>query len=157
MPSAASFKHVSPSGVAVGIALPEPLRKAYWVSDLEFSPLAAAYARARGVDRMSSFGDWIALSDIVDVPTALMIAHEVSDGIIAPGYESEALQILVKKKQGKYTVIQIDPAYEPPDVEERQVFGVTFEQRRQTGWSRRPTSPTLSPNRVICRSKGSVT
>ena len=130
LPAAASFKHVSPSGAAVGLPLSETLKSIYFVDDMELSPLAAAYARARGADRLCSFGDWIALSDVVDVPTALLIAREVSDGIIAPGYESEALQILVKKKQGRYTVIQINPAYEPPDVEIRQVFGVTLEQRR---------------------------
>ncbi|HTX91441.1 MAG TPA: phosphoribosylaminoimidazolecarboxamide formyltransferase [Anaerolineales bacterium] len=130
LPAAASFKHVSPSGAAVAIPLPDALKKAYFVDDLELSPLATAYARARGVDRMSSFGDWIALSDEVDVPTAKLIAREVSDGMIAPAYDPEALEILAKKKQGKYVVIQIDPSYEPGPLESREVFGITFEQRR---------------------------
>jgi len=130
LPAAASFKHVSPSGAAVGAPLPEALRRAYFVNDLELSPLAAAYARARGVDRMSSFGDWIALSDTVDVPTANLIHREVSDGIIAPGYEPEALKILSAKKGGKYAVLQMDPGYVPEPVECREVFGVSLEQRR---------------------------
>jgi phosphoribosylaminoimidazolecarboxamide formyltransferase / IMP cyclohydrolase len=128
--AAASFKHVSPSGAAVAVPLTDVLKKIYFVDDLELSPLATAYARARGVDRMSSFGDWIALSDTVDVPTAKLIAREVSDGMIAPAYEPEALEILKKKKQGKYVVIQMDPAYVPAEQECREVFGVTFEQRR---------------------------
>ena len=130
LPAAASFKHVSPSGAAVGVPLSDILAKIYFVDDMELSPLATAYARARGVDRMSSFGDFIALSDTVDVPTAKLIAREVSDGVIAPAYHSEALEILKNKKQGKYAVIQIDPDYEPPVVETRQVFGVSMEQRR---------------------------
>jgi phosphoribosylaminoimidazolecarboxamide formyltransferase/IMP cyclohydrolase len=130
LPAAASFKHVSPSGAAVGTPLSETLKKIYFVDDLELSPLATAYARARGVDRMSSFGDWVALSDTVDVPTAKLISREVSDGVIAPAYEPEALDILKKKKQGKYAVVQIDPNYEPVTNETREVFGVTFEQRR---------------------------
>ncbi len=130
LPAAASFKHVSPSGAAVAIPLSETLRKIYFVDDLELSPLATAYARARGVDRLCSFGDWIALSDIVDISTAKLIAREVSDGVIAPGYESEALEILKKKKQGKYSVIEIDPTYKPVPFESRDVFGITFEQRR---------------------------
>jgi len=130
LPAAASFKHVSPSGVAVGNPLSEVLQKIYFVDDVELSPLATAYARARGVDRMSSFGDWIALSETVDVPTAKLISREVSDGVIAPAYEPEALDILKKKKQGKYSVVQIDPAYEPSELETRDVFGVTFEQHR---------------------------
>ncbi|MGE5463254.1 MAG: phosphoribosylaminoimidazolecarboxamide formyltransferase [Syntrophothermus sp.] len=129
-PAAASFKHVSPSGAAVAVPLPEILRKIYFVDDMELSPLATAYARARGVDRMSSFGDFIALSDTVDVPTARLIGREVSDGVIAPGYDPQALEILKKKKQGKYAVIQIDPDYGPEATESRQVFGVTLEQRR---------------------------
>jgi phosphoribosylaminoimidazolecarboxamide formyltransferase/IMP cyclohydrolase len=129
-PAAASFKHTSPSGVAVAVALADILKKIYFVNDLELSPLACAYARARGVDRMSSFGDFIALSDNVDVSTAKLINREVSDGIIAPGYEPEALDILKKKKQGKYGVIQIDPSYEPQITEIRQLFGVNLEQRR---------------------------
>ena len=130
LPAAASFKHVSPSGAAVAVPLTDVLKKIYFVDDMELSPLASAYARARGVDRMSSFGDFIALSDTVDVPTAKLIAREVSDGVIAPAYEPEALEILKKKKQGKYAVVQIDPAYEPQLTEVRQVFGVSMEQRR---------------------------
>jgi len=130
LPAATSFKHVSPSGAAVAVSLPDTLRKIYFVDDMELSPLATAYARARGVDRMSSFGDFIALSDTVDAPTAKLIAREVSDGVIAPGYEPEALEILKKKKQGKYAVIQIDPDYELQITETRQVFGISMEQRR---------------------------
>jgi phosphoribosylaminoimidazolecarboxamide formyltransferase/IMP cyclohydrolase len=130
LPAAASFKHVSPSGAAVAVPLSEVLQRIYFVDDMELSPLAVAYARARGVDRMSSFGDFIALSDVVDVPTAKLIAREVSDGVIAPAYEPEALEILKKKKQGKYAVVQIDPIYEPQATETRQVFGVSMEQRR---------------------------
>ena len=130
LPAAASFKHVSPSGAAVATPLSEVLKKIYFVDDLELSPLATAYARARGVDRMSSFGDWIALSETVDVSTAKLISREVSDGVIAPAYEPEALEILKKKKQGKYAVVQIDPAYEPSELETREVFGITFEQHR---------------------------
>jgi len=130
LPAAASFKHVSPAGVAISNPLSDVLKKAYFVDDLELSPLAAAYARARGADRLCSFGDFIALSDIVDVPTAKLIAREVSDGVIAPAYEPAALEILKAKKQGKYAVIQIDPSYEPPATETREVFGITFEQRR---------------------------
>lgn len=130
LPAAASFKHVSPSGAAVATPLSDVLKKIYFVDDIELSPLATAYARARGVDRMSSFGDWIALSETVDVPTARLISREVSDGVIAPAYEPEALDILKKKKQGKYSVVQIDPAYEPSALEIRDVFGITFEQHR---------------------------
>jgi phosphoribosylaminoimidazolecarboxamide formyltransferase/IMP cyclohydrolase len=130
LPAAASFKHVSPSGAAVAIPLTDILRKIYFVNDLELSPLAEAYARARGVDRMSSFGDFIALSDTVDMPTAKVISREVSDGVIAPDYEPAALDILRTKKGGKYAIVQIDPAYEPDPVEIRDVFGITFEQRR---------------------------
>src|SRR5215211_6693524 len=130
LPAATSFKHVSPSGAAVAVPLSDILKKIYFVDDIELSPLATAYARARGVDRMSSFGDFIALSDTVDVPTAKLISREVSDGVIAPGYEPDALEILKKKKQGKYAVIQIDQAYEPQLTETRQVFGVSMEQRR---------------------------
>jgi len=129
-PAAASFKHVSPSGAAVAVPLSELLKNIYFVNDMELSPLATAYARARGVDRMSSFGDFIALSDTVDISTAKLISREVSDGVIAPAYEPEALEILKKKKQGKYAVIQIDPGYEPQATETRQVFGVSMEQRR---------------------------
>jgi phosphoribosylaminoimidazolecarboxamide formyltransferase/IMP cyclohydrolase len=130
LPAAASFKHVSPSGAALGLPLTGVLQQAYFVQDLELSPLAAAYARARGVDRMSSFGDWVALSDTVDIPTAKLISREVSDGVIAPAYESEALEILRSKKGAKYVVLAIDPAYEPGPMETREVFGITFEQRR---------------------------
>ena len=131
MPAAASFKHVSPAGAAVGLPLSDTLRKIYWVDDdAVLSPLASAYARARGTDRMSSFGDWIALSDICDVPTALLIKHEVSDGIIAPGYEKEALEILKSKKKGNYNIVEIDPEYKPAPIEHKDVYGVTFEQGR---------------------------
>ena len=131
LPAAASFKHVSPAGVAVATPLSDILKKAYFVEDLELSPLATAYARARGADRLCSFGDFIALSDTVDIPAAKLIAREVSDGVIAPAYESAALEILSAKKQGKYAVIQIDPAYEPTSSQEtREVFGIRFEQRR---------------------------
>src|SRR5215510_380618 len=130
LPAATSFKHVSPSGAAVAVPLSDILKKIYFVDDMELSPLATAYARARGADRLCSFGDFIALSDTVDVPTAKLIAREVSDGVIAPAYEPEALDILKKKKQGKYAVIQIDEAYEPQLAETRQVFGVSMEQHR---------------------------
>ena len=129
LPAATSFKHVSPAGAAVGLPLDQVLRKIYWVDDLgELSPLACAYARARGADRMSSFGDFISLSDVCDVDTARLIKREVSDGVIAPGYEPEALEILKTKKNGNYNVIQIDPDYEPEALERKQVFGVVFEQ-----------------------------
>lgn len=131
LPAATSFKHVSPAGAAVGLPLTDTLRKIYWVDDLgELSPLACAYARARGADRMSSFGDFIALSDVCDVPTANMIKREVSDGIIAPGYEPEALEILKTKKKGNYNVIRIDENYIPEALERKQVYGITFEQGR---------------------------
>ena len=130
LPAAASFKHVSPAGAAVGTPLSDTLKKAYFVEDLDLSPLATAYARARGADRMSSFGDWIALSDPLDAPTAKLIRREVSDGVIVPGCDPEALEILRQKRNGKYTVVQIDPDYEPAELETRDVFGVTFEQRR---------------------------
>ena len=130
LPAAASFKHVSPAGAAVGLPLSDTLKKIYWVDDLELSPLACAYARARGTDRMSSFGDWIALSDICDVPTAKLIAREVSDGIIAPGYTDEALEILKGKRKGTYNIVAIDENYVPAPVEHKDVFGVTFEQGR---------------------------
>lgn len=131
LPAATSFKHVSPAGAAVGLPMNETLRKIYWVDDLgELSPLASAYARARGADRMSSFGDFISLSDICDVDTAKLVKREVSDGIIAPGYEPEALEILKAKKNGNYNVIQIDPSYVPEEIEHKQVYGVTFEQGR---------------------------
>lgn len=131
LPAATSFKHVSPAGAAVGLPLSETLAKIYWVDDLgELSPLACAYARARGADRMSSFGDFISLSDVCDVDTARLIKREVSDGVIAPGYEPEALEILKQKKKGDYNVIQIDPAYDPAKLEHKDVFGITFEQGR---------------------------
>ena len=132
LPAATSFKHVSPAGAAVGLPLDETLAKIYWVDDQgELSPLACAYARARGADRMSSFGDFIALSDVCDRDTAMLIKREVSDGVIAPGYTNEALEILKQKKKGNYNVIQIDPSYRPTPIEHKQVFGVTFEQGRQ--------------------------
>ncbi|MCM1118446.1 MAG: phosphoribosylaminoimidazolecarboxamide formyltransferase [bacterium] len=131
LPAATSFKHVSPAGAAVGLPLTDTLAKIYWVDDLgELSPLACAYARARGADRMSSFGDFIALSDVCDVDTARLIKREVSDGVIAPGYTEEALEILKAKKKGNYNVIQIDPAYRPAPIERKQVYGITFEQGR---------------------------
>ncbi len=131
LPAATSFKHVSPAGAAVGLPLDDVLKKIYWVEDMgELSPLACAYARARGADRMSSFGDFIALSDVCDVSTAKIIKREVSDGVIAPGYEPEALEILKGKKNGNYNVIQIDPAYVPEPIERKQVFGIVFEQGR---------------------------
>ena len=130
--AATSFKHVSPAGAAVGLPLSDIERKIYWVDDMdiEFTPLANAYARARGADRMSSFGDFIALSDVCDVATAKIIKREVSDGVIAPGYEPEALEILKAKKKGGYAVIEIDPDYEPKELERKEVFGITFEQGR---------------------------
>ena len=132
LPAAASFKHVSPAGAAVGLPMSEVEKKIYWVDDMdmEFTPLANAYARARGADRMSSFGDFISLSDVCDKATALIIKREVSDGVIAPGYEPEALEILKGKKKGSYNVIEIDPDYVPAPVERKEVFGITFEQGR---------------------------
>lgn len=131
LPAATSFKHVSPAGAAVGLPLSDVERKIYWVDDQgDMSPLACAYARARGADRMSSFGDFISLSDVCDVDTANIIKREVSDGVIAPGYEPEALEILKTKKKGNYNIIKIDPEYKPDPVERKQVFGVTFEQGR---------------------------
>ena len=131
LPAATSFKHVSPAGAAVGLPLTDVLKKIYWVDDLEdLSPLACAYARARGADRMSSFGDFIALSDVCDVATAKMIKREVSDGVIAPGYEPDALEILKEKKKGNYNVIKIDENYVPEPIEHKDVFGITFEQGR---------------------------
>ncbi|MBR3039204.1 MAG: phosphoribosylaminoimidazolecarboxamide formyltransferase [Lachnospiraceae bacterium] len=131
LPAATSFKHVSPAGAAVGLPLTDTLAKIYWVDDLgELSPLACAYARARGADRMSSFGDFIALSDVCDVSTAKIIKREVSDGVIAPGYEPEALEILSSKKGGKYNVIKIDENYTPAPLEHKDVYGITFEQGR---------------------------
>ena len=131
LPAATSFKHVSPAGAAVGLPLTDTLAKIYWVDDLgELSPLACAYARARGADRMSSFGDFIALSDVCDADTARLIKREVSDGVIAPGYTDEAMELLLAKKKGNYNIIQIDENYVPAEIERKQVFGVTFEQGR---------------------------
>ena len=131
LPAATSFKHVSPAGAAVGLPLTDVERKIYWVDDMgELTPLANAYARARGADRMSSFGDFISLSDVCDVATAKLIKREVSDGVIAPGYEPEALEMLKAKKKGNYNVNQIDPSYRPAPVEHKEVFGITFEQGR---------------------------
>ncbi len=132
-PAATSFKHVSPTSAAVGNPLPETLRRAVFadcVPELDDSPLACAYARARGTDRMSSFGDWVALSDVCDAATAKLLRHEVSDGVIAPGYEPEALEILREKRKGNYNIVRIDPSYRPQPVERKQVFGITFEQGR---------------------------
>lgn len=130
LPAAASFKHVSPAGAAVAVPLSDTLKKIYFVDDLELSPMAEAYARARGADRMSSYGDWIALSDTCDVPTAKLIAREVSDGIIAPDYDDEALEILKSKRKGTYNIVKIDPSYRPAQIEHKDVFGITFEQGR---------------------------
>ena len=130
LPAATSFKHVSPAGAAVAVPLGDALSASYFVANRELSPLATAYARARGADRLASFGDWIALSDVVDVATADLIRIEVSDGVIAPGYVPEALEILKKKKGGDYRILQIDPDYEPPAIERRQLFGIELEQRR---------------------------
>lgn len=135
LPAAASFKHVSPTSAAVGLPLPDALRRACFVDDipaLDASPLACAYARARGTDRLCSFGDWAALSDVCDVTTALLLQREVSDGVIAPGYTPEALEILRTKRQGGYNIVEIDPTYEPVALERKQVFGVTFEQQRNS-------------------------
>ncbi len=132
LPAATSFKHVSPAGAAIGLPMSDVLKKIYWVDDMgDLSPLACAYARARGADRMSSFGDFIALSDVCDKDTAMLIKREVSDGVIAPGYSEEAREILAQKKKGNYNVIQIDENYVPAKLEHKQVFGVTFEQGRQ--------------------------
>ena len=130
MCAATSFKHVSPAGAAIGTPLSDVLKKSYFVDDLELSPLACAYAKARGADRMSSYGDFIALSDVCDVPTAKMIQREVSDGVIAPGYEPEALEILKSKRKGTYCIIKMDENYKPAEIERKQVYGVTFEQGR---------------------------
>jgi phosphoribosylaminoimidazolecarboxamide formyltransferase/IMP cyclohydrolase len=147
LPAAASFKHVSPAGAAVGIPLGDALKKAYFVDDMDESPLMAAYARARGADRVSSYGDFAALSDTVDVLTAELIAREVSDGMIAPGYEPAALDILRAKKGGKYLVIEMDANYEPPETETRQVFGIDFEQKRNNAVA----SPDLLNNIVTVK------
>ncbi len=151
LPAATSFKHVSPAGAAVGLPMSDTLRKIYWVDDMgELSPLACAYARARGADRMSSFGDFIALSDVCDVDTARIIKREVSDGVIAPGYEPEALEILKQKKKGNYNVIQIDPAYRPEPLEQKQVFGITFEQgRNELPINRELLSNVVTENKEI--------
>lgn len=130
LPAATSFKHVSPAGAAVAVPMGDAVRRASFADDVELSPLAAAYARARGADRLSSFGDFAALSDVVDVPTATLLKREVSDGVIAPGYEPAALELLRSKRGGKYCVLEIDPGWEPPATETREVFGVAFEQRR---------------------------
>jgi phosphoribosylaminoimidazolecarboxamide formyltransferase/IMP cyclohydrolase len=132
LPAATSFKHVSPAGAAVAVPLNETLRQVYNVGPGDLSPLATAYARARGADRVSSFGDFVALSDTVDTATANLLRREVSDGVLAPGFEPEALEILTKKQGGKYLVLQIDPSYEPPETEARDVFGITFEQKRNS-------------------------
>ncbi|WP_333886738.1 phosphoribosylaminoimidazolecarboxamide formyltransferase [Clostridium sp.] len=130
LPAAASFKHVSPAGAAVGLPLSDVLKKSYFVEDIELSPTASAYARARGADRMSSYGDWAAISDIVDISTAAILSRSVSDGIIAPGYTDEALKLLMKKKKGNYCIIKMDYDYEPEDIERREIYGITFEQKR---------------------------
>lgn len=130
LPAAASFKHISPAGAAVGIPLSDVLKKAYFVENIELSPVACAYARARGADRMSSFGDWAAISDVVDLPTAMILKQSVSDGVIAPSYTDEALELLMKKKKGNFSIIKMDPNYEPEDIEKREIYGITFEQKR---------------------------
>jgi AICAR transformylase/IMP cyclohydrolase PurH len=130
LPAAASFKHVSPAGAAVGVPLPDALAQTYFVTGVELSPLATAYARARGADRISSFGDWIAVSEVVDEPTARLIRREVSDGIIAPGFTDEAVELLTKKQNGRYCMLEVDPSYAPNPVDHRTVFGVTLEQGR---------------------------
>lgn len=150
MPAAASFKHVSPAGAAIGLPLDETLRRMYQIApDAQLSALACAYARARGADRMSSYGDWIALSDVCDVSTAELIRHEVSDGIIAPGYEQEALAILSSKKKGRYNVVAISPDYIPQQAETRTVYGITFEQSRQVT----PISAETMLNRIVTEKK----
>ncbi len=149
LPAATSFKHVSPAGAAVGLPLTDVLRRIYWVDDQgDLSPLASAYARARGADRMSSFGDFISLSDVCDADTAKLIKREVSDGVIAPGYTDEALAILRSKKNGNYNVIKIDPSYRPAEIERKQVFGVTFEQ----GHNNFKISPDLFTN-IVTKNK----
>ena len=150
LPAAASFKHVSPAGAAVGLPLTDIEKKIYFVEDIEnLSPLANAYARARGADRMSSFGDFIALSNIVDKPTAQIISKEVSDGVIAPGYSEEALELLKKKKNGKYCILQIDPNYNPENLESRQVYGITLQQKETTLFSKVLHSKKLCPKTRI--------
>lgn len=130
LPAAASFKHVSPAGAAVGVPLTDALTKSYFVGDVEMSPLATAYARARGADRMSSFGDFVALSDPLDVPTAQILRREASDGVIAPGYDKKALALLKEKRGGKYLALQVDPSFAPPEMEQKDIFGITLEQKR---------------------------
>jgi phosphoribosylaminoimidazolecarboxamide formyltransferase/IMP cyclohydrolase len=130
LPAAASFKHVSPAGAAVGVPLGDELRQAYFVGDAELSPLATAYARARGADRISSFGDWVALSEPVDEATARLLRREVSDGVVAPGFSDEAIELLIRKQGGRYCMLRMDPAHDPPKSESREVFGVALEQRR---------------------------
>ena len=155
LPAAASFKHVSPAGAALGIEMSETLKKIYYVDDLELSPLANAYARARGADRMSSYGDFVALSDVCDVQTAKMLAREVSDGVIAPGYTDEALEVLKGKRKGTYNIIKIDPNYVPELVETKDVFGITFEQDRNEAkmtdemFANRPTVNKEIPEEAI--------
>lgn len=149
LPAAASFKHVSPAGAAVSVPLSDILKKAYFVDDMDLSPLGVAYARARGADRLSSFGDWAALSDSVDVPTARLLRREATDGVIAPGYDPGALEILKKKKQGSYMVLQIDSDYEPEEMETRDVFGITMEQKRNN----RFTGPEILDNVVTRKVK----
>ena len=155
LPAAASFKHVSPAGAAVGLPMSETLQKIYYVDDLELSPLANAYARARGADRMSSYGDFVALSDVCDVQTAKMLAREVSDGVIAPGYTDEALEVLKTKRKGTYNVIKIDPDYVPEIKETKEVFGITFEQDRNEAkmslemFANRPTVNKEIPEAAI--------
>ena len=155
LPAAASFKHVSPAGAAVGLPMSETLQKIYYVDDLELSPLANAYARARGADRMSSYGDFVALSDVCDVQTAKMLAREVSDGVIAPGYTEEALAVLKTKRKGTYNVIKIDPDYVPELKETKEVFGITFEQDRNEAkmtpamFAERPTVNKEIPESAI--------
>ncbi len=149
LPAATSFKHVSPAGAAIGRPLSDTLKKIYWVDEkAELSPLACAYARARGADRMSSFGDFIALSDVCDVSTAMLIKPEVSDGVIAPGYEPEALEILKGKKSGNYNIIQIDENYKPAELERKQVYGITFEQGRNE-----LNADEVLPGNVVTRNK----
>lgn len=130
LPAAASFKHVSPAGAAVGTPLSDSLKKSYFVSDIDLSPVACAYARARGADRMSSFGDWASISDVVDLATAQILSKSVSDGVIALGYTDEALKLLMRKKKGNYCIIQMDWDYEPYEIEKREIYGITFEQKR---------------------------
>ena len=151
LPAATSFKHVSPAGAAVGLPLDDTLKKIYWVEDMgELSPLACAYVRARGADRMSSFGDFIALSDVCDADTARVIKREVSDGVIAPGYTKEALEILKEKKQGNYNVIQIDENYKPDPLEHKEVFGITFEQgRNELPISKELLSELVTENKTL--------